>query len=311
MRAIQVTRYGGPEVLEPVELERPSPISTEVLVKVHAAGVNPVDWKTRRGTGVSHWVGPPPFVPGWDVAGVVEATGYGVTRIAPGDHVYGMPWFPRAASAYAEYVTAPSRHFARMPEGIGFEEAGAMPLAALTATQALDSAAVEEGTRVLVLAASGGVGHLTVQLAKLRDAHVTAAGSPRNLDFLRELGADEVVDRTTIPVERFASDIDAVIDLVGGDVTGAALATLREDGVLVAVPDGADDATKLEAERRAVSVIEPLVEPDGRILDEIAAFVAGGRLRVVIDRVFALEEAAAAHEHLETGSVRGKVVLRV
>jgi NADPH:quinone reductase-like Zn-dependent oxidoreductase len=311
MRAIQVTRYGGPEVLEPAELERPSPISTEVLVKVHAAGLNPVDWKTRRGSGVSVWVGPPPFVPGWDVAGVVEAMGYGVTRFSPGDRVFGMPWFPRAASAYAEYVTAPSLHFARMPEGIGFEDAAALPLATLTAMQALEAAAVGAGTRVLVLAASGGVGHLTVQLAKLRGAHVTAAGSPRNHDFLRELGADEVADRTSVPVEQFAADADVVIDLVGGEATGAALATLREDGVLVAVADGADDATKLEAERRAVSVIEPLVEPNGRALDEVAELVGAERMRVVVDRVFALEEAAAAHEYLEQGSARGKLVLRV
>ncbi|MFL5825300.1 MAG: NADP-dependent oxidoreductase [Thermoleophilaceae bacterium] len=311
MRAIQVTRYGGPEVLEPVELERPSPISTEVLVKVHAAGLNPVDSKTRRGSGVSAWVGPPPFVPGWDVAGVVEGAGYGVTRFSPGDRVFGMPWFPRAASAYAEYVTAPSMHLARMREGIGFEEAAAVPLAALTATQALDSAAAGEGTRVLVLAASGGVGHLTLQLAKLRGAHVIAAGSPRNHDFLRELGADEVADRTSVPVEQFAADADVVIDLVGGEATGAALATLREDGVLVAVADGADDATKLEAERRAVNVIEPLVEPDGRTLDQIAALIGDGRVRVVVERTFPLDEAAAAHEYLDEGSARGKVVLRV
>lgn len=311
MRAVQVARFGGPEVLEPVELERPSPISTEVLVKVHAAGVNPVDWKTRSGSGVSGWVGPPPFVPGWDVAGVVEDMGYGVTRFSRGDRVFGMPWFPRAASAYAEYVTAPSMHFSPAPVGVSFEEAAALPLAGLTARQALDAAEVDERAHVLVLAASGGVGHLAVQLAKGRGAHVTATGSPRNHVFLRELGADEVVDRTSVPVEQAAADADVVLDLVGGEATGASLGALREGGTLVAIADGADDDTKLEAERRSVTVVEPLVEPDVRGLDELTALVTAGLLRVVVDRVFPLEEAAAAHALLESGGTRGKLVLSV
>ena len=137
MRAVQVTRFGGPEVLNLTQVERPSPISTEVLVRVIAAGVNPVDCKTRRGEGVARWVGPPPFIPGWDVAGVVEATGYGVTRFKVGDTVYGMPRFPRPAAAYAEYVTAPSHQFAAIPANLNPREAAALPLAALTAWQCL------------------------------------------------------------------------------------------------------------------------------------------------------------------------------
>ena len=177
MRAVQVTRFGGPEVLNLTEVERPSPISTEVLVRVIAAGVNPVDCKTRRGEGVARWVGPPPFIPGWDVAGVVEATGYGVTRFKVGDTVYGMPRFPRQAGAYAEYVTAPSRQLALIPTNISPIEAAALPLASLTSWQSLvDVAQLGAGQTVLVHGASGGVGHLAVQIAKSRGASVIATG---------------------------------------------------------------------------------------------------------------------------------------
>src|SRR3954454_19531442 len=167
MRAVEVTEFGGPEVLRLVDVDAPSPIPTEVLVEVHAAGVNPVDWKTREGRGMAGACGPPPFTLGWDVAGVVTELGRGVTIFGPGDRVFGMPWFPRAAGAYAEFVTAPSRQFARMPDGLSFEDAAALPLASLTAWQALaDTAHVGEGNTVLINGASGGVGHLAVQVAK-------------------------------------------------------------------------------------------------------------------------------------------------
>ena len=163
---MQVTRFGGPDVMRVAEVERPSPISTEVLVRVVAAGVNPVDCKTRRGDGVSRWLGPPPFVVGWDVAGVVEAMGYGVTRFEVGDRVFGMPRFPRAAGAYAEYVAAPSRQFARLPEGTSMVEAASLPLAWLTAWQCLvETANLQSGQTVLIHGAAGGVGQLRWRLA--------------------------------------------------------------------------------------------------------------------------------------------------
>src|SRR4029077_536602 len=166
MRAVEVTRFGGPDVLRLADVERPSPISTEILVRVIAAGINPVDCKTRRGEGVSRWVGPPPFVPGWDVAGVVEGLGYGVTRFEIGDAVYGMPAFPRAAGAYGEFVAAPSRQFACAPRKASFTDSAALPLAALTGWQCLvDTAHITSGQKVLVHGASGGVGHLAVQIA--------------------------------------------------------------------------------------------------------------------------------------------------
>jgi len=312
MRAIRVERFGGPEVLAPVEVEPPSPISTEVLVEVHAAGVNPVDYKTRSGGGVAAWAGPPPYVPGWDVAGVVVSSGYGATRLEPGDRVFGMPRFPRAAGAYAEYVTAPSLQLAKIPQGLTFAQTAAMPLAALTAWQALvDAAAVSRGQVVLVHGASGGVGHLAVQIAAARAGTVIATARRESHEFLRELGAFELVDREAVPVAQAGQEVDVVVDLVGGADTSSALRTLRPGGVLLAIADGADEATHADAKRRGVRVLEPLVEPDGRGLDSIASLVEEGAVRVVVDSVFALEQAADAHRRLESGGVRGKVVLSV
>jgi NADPH:quinone reductase-like Zn-dependent oxidoreductase len=294
MRAVQVTAYGGPEVLRVVDRDRPSPISTEVLVRVLAAGVNPVDCKTRRGEGVSRWVGPPPFVLGWDVAGVVEAAGYGVTRHAVGDIVFGMPLFPRTAGGYADYICAPSMQLAKAPAGISPVEAAALPLASLTAWQCLvDAAQLGAGETVLVHGASGGVGHLAVQLAAARGARVVSTAGRK--------------DRVAMGTR----DADVVLDLVGGGDTIDLVSTLRSGGVLLAVADGAGPEVKAEAGRRGIKVLEPLVEPDGRALDEIAKLVDSGKLRVEVGATFRLEQAAEAHRRLEAGGVRGKVVLEV
>jgi NADPH:quinone reductase-like Zn-dependent oxidoreductase len=293
MRAVQVTRFGGPEVLVCADVRRPAPISTEVLVRVVAAGINPVDAKTRRGDGVARWVGSPPFIPGWDVCGVVEAMGYGVTRLKEGDMVYGMPRFPRAAGAYAEYVAAPSRQFARMPERMSPVEAAALPLAALTAWQCLvDAAQIRKGQTVLVHGAGGGVGHLAVQIAQALGARVLATGR-LDREALDERGAD------------------VALDLVGGADTRVLVASVRPDGLLLAVADGADGAVNAEAKRRGVRVQEPLVEPDGHALEEIAKLVGSGALKVTVAETFPLERARAAHERLERGGVRGKLVLEV
>lgn len=312
MRAIRIESFGGPEVLTPVEIDPPSPISTEVLVEVHAAGVNPVDYKTRSGSGVAAWAGPPPFVPGWDVAGVVAGSGYGVTRFRRGDRVFGMPRFPRAAGAYAEYMTAPSMQLALIPDGLSFEAAAALPLAALTAWQALsDAAAVSSGDAVLIHGASGGVGHLAVQIAAALGATVTATARRRSHGFVRGLGATDLVDVEQVTVSEAAREVDVAVDLVGGSDTESLLGTVRAGGVLLAIADGASDETKSDAERRGVRVLEPLVEPDGRGLDGISALVKEGSLQVAVDSVLPLEQAADAHRRLQAGGLRGKLVLSV
>jgi NADPH:quinone reductase-like Zn-dependent oxidoreductase len=309
MRAIRQRSFGGPEVLELVEVDRPDPLPTEVLVRVHAAGVNPVDWKTRAGRGM---LADLPFTVGWDVSGVVEAIGIGVTRFAPGDEVFGMPWFPRQAAAYAEYVTAPSRHFARKPERLSHVEAGGLPLAGLTAWQILvEAAAVQPGQRVLVSAAAGGVGHLAVQLAKARGAYVIGTARQAKHAFLRELGVDEVIDYTTTEVAEATGDLDLVMDMPGGESSLRALPALKPGGTLVPVTGGGAAAIRSAAEERGARLLSFLVEPDHAGLEDLAALVDTGRLRVEVDTALPLADAAKAHQIGETGRTRGKIVLTV
>jgi NADPH:quinone reductase-like Zn-dependent oxidoreductase len=309
MRAIRQETLGGPEVLELVDVPRPEPGPSEVLVRVAAAGVNPVDWKTRSRGGV---LGQPPFTVGWDVAGVVEEVGPGVTRFAAGDRVFGMPRFPREAAAYAEYVTAPSRQLARIPGGLTDVEAGALPLAGLTAWQALvETADVGAGTRVLILAAAGGVGHLAVQIAKARGAHVIGTASAAKHAFLAKLGADEAIDYATEDVVAKAGEVDIVLDLVGGDLSLSVLPAVRDGGLLIVVPSlaGLDAVREAAADRIRVTGI--LVEPDRTGMEALAVLVESGALRSHVERTFPLADAGRAHELGEVGHTTGKLVLTV
>jgi len=311
MRAIQANGYGAPDVLEPVDLPTPEPIATEVLVRVQAAGVNPVDWKTRaRGPGGVVQL-EPPVVLGWDVAGVVDQVGGGVTRFAVGDEVFGMPWFPRLGRAYAEYVTAPSRQFARIPEGLDTVQAGGLPLAGLTAWQALvDTAGVTRGDRVLIHAAAGGVGHLAVQIAKSRGAHIIATARANKHDFLRGLGVEQIIDYTDVAFEAEAGEVDVVLDLVGTEDYGMrSLQTLRDGGLLIQVPSSAPESVKHAGRDQGKRVTGILVEPDGHALEQLAALAGNGALRVEVAEELPLEQAARAHTLGEEGRVQGKLVL--
>lgn len=307
MRAIRQQSFGGPEVLQLVDVDRQEPGPTEVLVRVRAAGVNPVDWKCRAAPG---FLGAPPFTLGWDVSGVVEAVAVGVNRFAPGDEVFGMPRFPREAGAYAEYVTAPSRQLARKPARLSHVEAAGLPLAGLTAWQILvDTADVRPGQRVLVTAAGGGVGHLAVQVAKARGAYVIGTARRVKHQFLRELGADEVIDYTATDVAGATGDLDLVVDLLGGQSSVRAVPTLRPGGLLVPVTGGGDPAIHTAAAAHGVRVARFLVEPDHAGLEALAALVDAGQLRVEIDTVLPLADASKAHELGEAGRTRGKIVL--
>jgi NADPH:quinone reductase-like Zn-dependent oxidoreductase len=305
MRAVRQHALGGPEVLVVEEVPKPEPGPTEVLVRVAAAGVNPVDWKVRAGGG---FLGEPPFTVGWDVAGVVEAVGYGVTWLAPGDRVFGMPRFPREAACYAEYVVSPSRHLARIPDGLDDVEAAGVPLAGLTAWQSLvDTGGVGEGSRVLVLGAAGGVGHLAVQIAKALGAWVAGTSSSAKHGFLRELGVDDPIDKDGA-IE--ARELDVVLDAVGGEAGPTALPALRDGGVLVTV-SGSSVPRLLETAGGRVRIAGILVEPDRVGMRALSALAAEGKLRPHVERTFALEEAAEAHRLGEQGRTRGKIVLRV
>jgi len=311
MRAVIVTEAGAPDVLQVQEVDTPEPIPTEVLVRVHAAGVNPVDWKTRQGKGMTAVLGDPPFAIGWDVAGVVEEVGMGVTRFRPGDEVFGMPWFPREAGAYADYVTCPARQLALRPEGLDFAAAAALPLASLTAWQALvDTAGLQAGQRVLVHAAAGGVGHLAVQIAKALGAEVYGTATADKHDFLRELGVDRPIDYKAEAFEDAATDMDVVLDLIGTwDYGTRSLACLREGGTLLEIPSGADPGVLEAAEEQGKRATGMLVEPDGAGLERIAQLCRDGKLAPVLEEPLPLEQAARAHELGEQGRTRGKRVL--
>ncbi|WP_249346746.1 NADP-dependent oxidoreductase [Microbispora sp. H11081] len=310
MRAISQDVLGGPEVLKEIEVERPTPGPTEVLVRVHAAGVNPTDWKHRATGGL---LGQPPFILGWDVSGVVESVGIGTALYKPGDEVFGMLRYPYGHGAFAEYVTAPARTFARKPGKIDHVQAAALPLAALTAWQALvDIAGVKAGQRVLIHAAAGGVGHLAVQVAKARGAHVIGTASAAKHEFLRGLGADELIDYRNVDFAEAVGDVDVVIDTMGGDYGPRSLRTLREGGVIVSlVLSNMAEGLNAQAEELGIRAESMLVEPDYAGMRAIAALVETGRLRAEIDTVLPLEEAAKAHERGETGRTTGKIVLTV
>ncbi|WP_184733256.1 NADP-dependent oxidoreductase [Saccharopolyspora phatthalungensis] len=314
MRAVVQRAFGGPEVLRVEEVPRPEPLPTEVLVRVHAAGINPVDWKTRQGGGMAGVLGEPPFVLGWDVSGVVEEVGFGVTTLAPGDEVYGMPWFPRQAGGYAEFVTAPARQFARKPVALSHEQAAAVPLAALTAWQIVaDTAQVRAGQRVLVHAAAGGVGHFAVQIARHLGAQVVGTARESRHEWLTRLGAVHV-DYTKERFEDTVSGIDVVIDLLGDghDATSTrSLRVLKDGGLLVAVPGGVSPELRAAAAARGVRTSPFLVEPDGTALAEIARLIDEGAVAVEVEEVFPLEEVAQAHRRGEDNHTRGKLVLRL
>jgi NADPH:quinone reductase-like Zn-dependent oxidoreductase len=310
MRAISPRTWGPPEVLVEVEVERPEPGPTEVLVRVHAAGVNATDWKSRSHGGLKLWDDPP--ILGHDVSGVVEAVGLGVTLYQVGDEVFGMPRFPWQAGAYAEYVAAPARHFALKPASIDHIEAAALPLTGLTAWQALtETAKLQPGQRVLVHGAAGGFGHVAVQIAKALGAHVIGTARSSKHPFLRELGADEVVDYTSVDFADVLSDIDVVLDPVGGDYASRSLRVLRRGGALISLAGWDDVPARTEAEARGVSAGFTLVEPDYAGLLAIAGLVQAGKLRPEISTVLPLEQAAAAHRLAERGGNTGKIVLRV
>lgn len=311
MRAVSQAAAGGSDVLEVVEVPRPIPSPTEVLVRVHAAGVNPTDWKTRaRGRFMTGAV--PPFILGFDVSGVVETVGPGVTIFEAGDEVFGMPKYPNPAGAYAEFLAAPARHFAPKPTTCGHVEAAALPLAALTAWQALvDTAGVKPGDRVLVHGAGGGVGHLAVQIAKARGAHVVGTARSDKHPLLRALGADELVDYTVEDFTTRVRDVDVVLDAVGGGYAARSLVSMRRGGVLVSLLELSPDFPVKRAHELDVRALRMLVEPDHAGMLAIAGLVENGSLRPIIDSVLPLCRAGEAHVLGESNRTLGKIVLTV
>lgn len=307
MRAVVQKSFGGPEVLEIVETERPEPLAAEVLVRVHASAVNPVDVAVR--SGAYPLLGEPVFGVGWDISGVVEEAAPGA-RFKVGDEVYGMPFFPRAATGYADYVAAPSRQLARKPASLDHVHAAALPLAALTAWQGLvDAANVSAGDRVLIHRAAGGVGHLAVQIAKARGAHVIALASAPKHDFVRGLGADEVIDYRTTDFTEAVTDVDVVFD--SNSQGERSLNVLKPGGTLVSIMEHGDRELAAKVEAAGYRFAGISVEPDYASLEAIAELVDAGRIRPYVSETFPLAEAGKAHEVVGSGRAQGKIVLTV
>jgi NADPH:quinone reductase-like Zn-dependent oxidoreductase len=308
MRVITQQKFGGPEVLTIVDAPEPRPLPTEVLVRVKAIGLNPLEARLRAGE--FPLLGKLPFVLGWDISGVVEASQ--TYRFRPGDEVFGMPLFPRAANAYAEFVSAPALHLARKPASLSHVEASALPVVGLTAWQGLiDLGGVTEGDRVLVHGGGGGVGHVAIQLAKALGAYVIATAGGSKREFVEGCGADEVIDYTTVDFTEKVRAIDVVLDTIGGDTAERSLGVLRPGGHLVtAVADEDTElAAKFEAAGMRFSGIG--VDPDPVALRGLVELVEQGRLRVHVQETFPFDRVADAHRLLDGGHLQGKVVLTV
>ncbi len=306
MQAIEIQQFGGPEVLTLQEVVTPQPGADEVLLRVHAAGVNPVDTGARSGRSAALTNASLPYIPGFDVSGVVAAIGSGVTGFSVGDPVYAMLDL-RRGGGYAEYALVKESEAALKPADVTFAEAAALPLVALTAWQALfDTADLQPGQTVLIHGGAGGVGSIAVQLAKWRGARVIATGSDYSQDFLRELGADLTVDYRNQRFEDYADGVDVVLDTVGRDTQIRSLGVVRDGGILVSLVGLVAEARNPPPGVRAVSI---LVRADGPQLEQIGELLAGGVIRPVVSYLFPLAEAPEAHRQSETRSTRGKIVL--
>lgn len=315
MRAMAMTQAGGPEVLALMDVDRPTRVNAEVLVRVVAAGVNPIDAKTRAGKGAYPGISTFPVVLGNDFSGIVEEAPYEAHPLQPGTEVYGMGMVPRMSGAYAEYLTVTALSVVKKPSLLSHVEAAAVPLAALTAWgMVVETAKAHEGQRMLIHAGAGGVGHFAVQFAAYFGAHVVATGSARNASWLRELGAAEVVDYTAERFEEVLDPVDIVIDLIGNvvDDTGTrSLRVLRPGGLIVNGPTGSWPTMVADAAAAGVRATGYRVTPDGSTLAIVSRLLESGAVKVYVDHVYDLEDAADAHRAIESGHTRGKLVLKV
>lgn len=303
MQAVVIGEYGDNGVVQVMEIDRPEPRSGEMLVKVQAAGVNPIDWKIRSGAGQRLGL-TLPIGMGGELVGTVETLGDGVDAFEIGDAVFGMVH----TGGFAEYAVAKAADMARPPVNLDVVQAAALPLAGSTAWQAMfDLAGLVGGQRLLVTGSSGGVGSLGVQFAKARGAHVTAMASARNEAFVRSLGADEFIDYTAQPFEEVARDMDVVFDTVGGETFDRAFRTLKAGGFLVT----AVAFPKNEAERHGVRVARAFTKPNAATLAAIRDLVEAGKVKPHVDTVLPLAAVRQALALSEAGRTRGKIVLQI
>lgn len=303
MKAIRIHEFGGPEVLRYEDIPESQPGPGEVRIRVIAAGVNPIDWKIRRG----YMALPLPMTVGSDVAGVVDAVGQGVDSFQPEDEVFGKA--SAGQGGYAEYTVVNSTQIAQKPKSIGFIESAAIPTAGLAAWQSLfDIAGLERGQTVLIHGAAGGVGSFAVQFAKWKGAYVIGTASSKNAEFLKGIGCDEVIDYRNQQFEEIVSNLDVVLDTIGGDTLERSWGVLKPRGFLVttvaSIPEGTPQKHGVRAERL-------MTQADGKELAQIADIIDERKIKPIVTTVLPLADAQKAHEMSESGHTRGKIVLRI
>ena len=311
MKAIILKDFGGVENLVPAEIPVPTIVADEVLVKLKAISINPVDVKTRSGKGVAALIkDESPIILGWDISGEITEVGADVTGFKPGDEVFAMIDFPKTGKAYAEYVKAKANELALKPAGVSHEEAAAATLAALTAWQAFHSnAPVKPGDRVLIHAASGGVGHYAVQIAKHLNAYVIATSSAVNRDFVLGLGTDEHIDYKAQPFETATGNIDFVLDTIGGEYIDRSLQVMKKGGTIISIVSGMNETVTPKANALGINGHNTRVKPNAENMATIAGLLQKGIIKSHISKVFPFEQMADAHLQLESGRTVGKVVL--
>jgi NADPH:quinone reductase-like Zn-dependent oxidoreductase len=303
MKAIVLHQSGGPEVLKYEDAPRPQPKDDEILIRVMAAGVNPVDVFIREGRGNQF-----PLIPGMDVAGVIEKAGNKVTKFKRGDAVYAYLSFEEQGG-YAEFAVTKQDHAALKPKSIDFEHAAAVPLAATTAWQALiEKAGLRAGQTVLIHGGSGGVGTFAVQIAKARGANVIATASTANQDLLKQLGGDQPIDYTTTKFEDVVKDVDVVLNAVRGDTLARSYGVVKKGGIIVSIT-GPPDPTELE--KHGIRGTGLSAHPDAKVLEELAKFIDAGKITPIVSAVMPLVDVAKAHQQIASRHTRGKIVLKV
>ncbi|KAB0669902.1 NADP-dependent oxidoreductase [Oryzomonas sagensis] len=308
MKAVRIHAYGGPEALVYEDAPLPQPGKDEILVRVHAAAVNPVDWKIREGYLKGMLNSRLPLIMGWDLSGTVEAVGPEVVRFKVGDEVFSRPDIERDG-AYAEFIVIRENEAAFKPQSIDHLHAAAIPLAGLTACKSLFAAAkLSAGQAILIHGAAGGVGTYAVQLAKWKGAHVIATASERNHDYLRELGADEVIAYQNVRFEDKVRDVDVVFDTIGGETQTRSWNVVKQGGVMVSI---VSPPSQEEAVAHGVRAEFVFIQPDAAELSALAKLVDSGKLRVMVEAVLPLAEARRAQELSQNGHTRGKIVLKV
>lgn len=314
MKAAIINEFGDADVLQITEVDKPIMNEEQVLIKVKAIGINPVDTKVRAGTsGISKQI-TLPVILGWDVSGSIASVGKNVIQFQTGTDIFGCVGFPRLGNVYAEFTIADPNLLAIKPNNISFEEAAAIPIAGLTAYQAInEELKVSSGQKILIQAAAGGVGHLAVQFAKMNGAFVIGTASEKNEKFLRSLGVDQFIDYKKEKFEDMVHDLDCALDAMGGDVLYRTISCVKEGGNVVCLPSSTkNDPKAIElAKKRNIILTWPMMRNDGQQMRIIARLLQEKKLKVFVDKIFTLDQIAWAHKAVETHQTKGKVVVKV